>query len=251
MKLEEKIKKKFLYSKNKNIFKFFYFCFQYIKSRIKLKKSYSNWGVDMMADFFFRYKSQGIYIDVGCHHPFLNNNTYPLYKRGWSGINIDIDYNSIESFNFLRPKDTNIKIAASNTKGETELYFFHNRAAKNTLSKVNGINAKEVKKIQTDTLNNLIEKSKYKEKKIDYLSIDVEGFEQNVLNGFNFKKYKPDLVVIELIQGGMHEFFYQKIQNIEGSEVYKFMVSQDYKLVNWIHDDLVFVPCNIKKEDLF
>ena len=53
MRFEETIKNKFLYSKNKNIFKYIYFYVQYFKSKIKLKKSYSNWGIDMMADFFF------------------------------------------------------------------------------------------------------------------------------------------------------------------------------------------------------
>ena len=100
MNFEEKIKEKFLYKKGLNILKVTYLFYQFIKSKIKLKKSYSNWGVDMMADFFFRGQGKGIYIDVGCHHAFLNNNTYPLYKRGWNGINIDIDFNTIDSFNY-------------------------------------------------------------------------------------------------------------------------------------------------------
>ena len=39
--------------------------------------------------------NNGIYIDVGCNHPIKFNNTYLLYKRGWSGINIDLDSKSI------------------------------------------------------------------------------------------------------------------------------------------------------------
>lgn len=245
MRLEEKIKNKFLYSKNRNLFKYIYFYCQYIKSKIKLKKSYSNWGIDMMADFFFRNKKKGIYIDVGCHHPLINNNTYPLYKRGWDGINIDIDFSSIDSFNFLRPKDTNIEIAVSSSVGETELYFHHNRAAKNTLSKSKGHDAKEIRKIKTNTLNNIIEKSIYKNSLIDFISIDVEGHELNVLKGFDFRKFKPKLVVIEFIQGGIKEFFHQKFENILNSDVNIYMTEHNYKLVNWIHDDLVFVPQDI------
>ena len=246
MRFEETIKNKFLYSKNKNIFKYIYFFIQYLKSKIKLKKSYSNWGIDMMADFFFRYKTKGVFIDIGCHHPMINNNTYPLYKRGWNGINIDIDYSSIDSFNFLRSKDTNIEIAVSDTIGDSELFFYHNRAAKNTLSKEKGFDSKEVRSIKTTTLNKIIQDSIYKDQKINFLSIDVEGFELNVLKGFDFKKHKPDLVVFELIQGGMTEFFHQNIANILCSEIYLYMIKQDYKLVNWIHDDLVFVPLNIE-----
>ena len=246
MKFEETIKNKFLYSKNKNIFKYIYFYVQYFKSKIKLKKSYSNWGIDMMADFIFREKNKGIFIDIGCHHPMINNNTYPLYKRGWNGINIDIDYSAIDSFNFLRSKDTNIEIAVSDNVGNSDLFFYHNRAAKNTLSKEKGLEAKQIRSIKTTTLNKIIQESIYKDQKINFLTIDVEGFELNVLRGFDFKKYKPELVVVELIQEGMTEFFHQNITNIQNSDIYLYMIKQDYKLVNWIHDDLIFVPLEMK-----
>ena len=246
MKFEETIKNKFLYSKNKNIFKYIYFYVQYFKSKIKLKKSYSNWGIDMMADFIFREKNKGVFIDIGCHHPMINNNTYPLYKRGWNGINIDIDYSAIDSFNFLRSKDTNIEIAVSDTIGNSDLFFYHNRAAKNTLSKEKGLDAKQIRSIKTTTLNKIIQESIYKDQKINFLTIDVEGFELNVLRGFDFKKYKPELVVVELIQEGMTEFFHQNITNIQNSDIYLYMIKQDYKLVNWIHDDLIFVPLEMK-----
>ena len=245
MNLDEKIKNKFLYSKNLNFFKIIYFLSQLAKSKIKLKRSYSNWGIDMLSDFFFRNQENGIYIDVGCHHPFLNNNTYPLHKRGWVGINIDLDYSSVDCFNFFRKKDTNIQIAVSDIKGEADLYFFHNRAAKNTLSKDSSSSSTKVLKIQTDTLNNIINNSKFKNKTIDFLSIDVEGFELNVLKGFDFKKYRPNLVILEFIEPGIIEFFHQKIENILESKIYNHMIEQDYKLINWIHDDLVFVPNDI------
>ena len=246
MKFEEKIKNKYLYRKGNNIFKLFYFLYQYFKSRkiLKQKVFYSNWGIDMMADEFFKKKSKGFYIDVGCHQPIINNNTYRLYRRGWSGINIDLDFNTIDMFDFFRKNDLNIEAGVSNSVEEKELYFFHNRSAVNTLSKESGSKAKEVRKIKTTTLNKIIENSRYKDSEIDYISIDVEGHELSVLEGLDFKKYKPKLVVLELIDPSIKEFYEQKLENIINSEINKFMEKENYKLINWIHDDLVYVPKN-------
>ncbi len=247
MKIEEKIKNRYLYKKGNNLFKLFYFLYQFLKSKkiLKTKVFYSNWGLDMMADEFFKKKIKGFYIDVGCHQPILNNNTYRLYKRGWTGINIDLDFNTIDMFNFFRKKDLNIQAGISNTEEEKNLYFFHNRSAINTLSEATGIKAKEVRKIQTTTLNKIIENSRFKNIEIDYISIDVEGHELSVLEGLDFKKYKPKLVILEFIDPSIKEFHEQKIQNLMNSEIYKFMEKEDYKLINWIHDDLVFVPNNL------
>ena len=248
MKIEERLKEKFLYLEGFNFFKAFYFIYQFLKTKkiLKQKVFYSNWGLDMLADDFFKKKKYGVYIDIGCHQPFLNNNTYRLYKRGWTGINIDLDFNSIDLFNFFRKKDFNINAAVSSKNEEKDLYFFHNRSAINTLSKESGFKAKEIRKISTRTLNDIIENSPYKNKQINYLSIDVEGHELNVLKGFDLKKYKPELIIIEFIDINIKEYYLNKIDNILSSDIYNFMKKHDYKLINWVHDDLIFVPNNIK-----
>ena len=247
MKIEEKIKNKYLYSKKKNIFKFFYFYFQFLKAKFKPRLAYSHWGIDLIITKLLNSNNNGIYIDVGCHHPFLNNHTYLLHKSGWEGINIDVDYSSIDMFNFFRKSDVNIQTAVTDHKGEVDLFFYHNRAAKNTISKEFGSDAKEKKKINSDTLNNIIENSKFKNSKIDFVSIDVEGNEMNVLNGFNLKKYKPKLILLEFIQPNKKEFYEKDINVITNSEVYKFLIKNDYKLINWNHDDLLFMSLDYSK----
>ena len=247
MKIEEKIKNKYLYSKKTNIFKFFYFYYQFLKSKFKPRLAYSHWGVDLIITKLLNSRNKGIYIDVGCHHPFLNNHTYLLYKSGWEGINIDVDYNSIDMFNFFRKSDVNIQTAVTDHKGEVDLFFYHNRAAKNTISKEFGSDAKEQKRINSDTLNNIIENSKFKNSKIDFVSIDVEGNEMNVLSGFNLKKYKPKLILLEFILPNKKEFYEKDINEIANSEVYKFLIKNEYKLINWNHDDLLFMSLDYSK----
>ena len=148
------------------------------------KKYYSFSGVDVIIENIFRHKNNGIYIDIGCQHPIKNNNTYLLFKKGWNGLNIDLDKDNIDLFNVARPNDQNINVAISNKIGETDLYFYHKKSPINTIDKKTSDYQKapisEIKKIKTDTLTNIIKNSKYKNSKIDLLSIDVEGHEREV-----------------------------------------------------------------------
>ena len=57
----------------------------------------------------------------------------------------------------------------------------------------------KIKKIKSDTLDSIIEKSPYHDRKIDFVTIDVEGHEIDVIKGFNLKKYKPSIIVIEYL----------------------------------------------------
>ena len=79
-----------------------------------VKKSYSISNVDLIIDRMFSNLDNGIYIDVGCNHPIKFNNTYLLYKRGWKGINIDLDSKSIKEFKKFRPHDYNVQKIVSN-----------------------------------------------------------------------------------------------------------------------------------------
>ena len=89
---------------------------------------------------------------------------------------------------------------------------------------------------------------KQKIKKIDFLTVDVEGHEIEVLKGFNIKKYSPDIVVIEFLDLKMKkfEFYNNSINNILKSDIYKYFIQNRYSLVNWNHVDLVFVNNKIR-----
>tara|TARA_B100001250_G_C19772308_1_gene777754 strand:- start:828 stop:1577 length:750 start_codon:yes stop_codon:yes gene_type:complete len=243
MKLEEKIKEKYLYSEKNNLIKFLYFFIQTLKKKKFIKMSYSGGAQDLIINYFFKDKKKGFYIDVGCYHPFNGNNTKLLYDRGWSGINIDLDFHTIDFFNFIRKRDENINIAISDEEGEKDLYFFHNRSAINSLSKIRKENAKEIRKIKTKTLNSILEDSKFKNEKIDLLSIDVEGHELEVIKSLNLKKYTPRMIVVEFIESNLKnlEFHNQNINFVLDSAVYKYIIENDYYFVNWLHSDLIFV----------
>ncbi len=212
------------------------------------KQSFSLSNVDLIIERIFKKNNKGVYIDVGCNHPIKYNNTYLLYKKGWNGLNIDLDQESINQFNKLRKRDTNIQaLITEEDNEEKDLFFYHERSAINTISKdlANKRNNKykEIKKIKGISLNSIIENSKFKDSKIDLLSIDIENYEYEALKNFNFKKYKIDVIVTEITDTKIEnlELYNLSLEYILNSNLYKLLIKNDYKLVNWINADLIFV----------
>ena len=215
--------------------------------KIKYKKiSYSLNAVDLIIDYIFKDKYIGTYVDVGAQHPISNNNTYLLFKRGWNGINIDLDRKNIDLFNISRPNDINLNYAISDKEGETDFYFYHESSPINTLNKkvkeYQKAKISEIKKINTFTLNNVFKKINF-DKNIDYLNIDVEGYEDKVLSGFDINKYKPSVVSVEYLDLKMKklEFKNNNLDNLLNSNIYKYFNDNNYYFVNWLHGDLIFI----------
>ena len=212
------------------------------------KKSYSLSNVDLVIERIFKNKNNGVFIDVGCNHPIKYNNTYLLYKEGWSGINIDFDKTSIDQFKKLRKRDENIQmLVTSYDNEEKELYFYHDRSAINTLSKELAENRdkkyKEIKKIKGSSLNSIITNSKFKDSKINLLSIDIENYEYEALKNFNFNKFNIDMIVTEITDTKIKdlETYNLSLESITKTNLYNLLIRNNYKLINWVNADLVFV----------
>ena len=197
----------------------------YIKHKYFIKKkSYSMDGEDLFIKDYFKDKKNGFYVDVGCYHPIHRNNTFLLHRKGWHGINIDIQKFSIELFNFLRPNDINFNMAVSNKNEDIDMYF------QKKISQLSTIEEKQAKKVfQGDvkktkinalTLDSILEKTKINNLKIDLLDIDVEGADFKVLEGFSITKYMPELICVEI-----HE------KNINESVIGKYLKNFRYELV--------------------
>ena len=187
---------------------------------------------------------------MGAQHPISNNNTYLLFKKGWNGINIDLDYENISLFNLVRKNDLNICTALSSKNTELDLYFYHNKSPINTVEKnvaeSQRAKVKEIKKIKTTTLNSLLDTNNVGH--INYLNIDVEGHELSVLKGFDMIAHKPDVISIEYLDLKMKELEFRnnKLDNVLNSNLYKHMVKNNYSLINWNHADLIFINNSFK-----
>jgi len=174
-------------------------------------KSYSQYGEDLIIKPFLN-KDNGFYIDIGAHHPFLYSNTYFFYKKNWRGINIDAMPGSMKLFNKFRPKDINLEKAISFSK-EKKKYFIFNEPALNTFSEEvakerNGKkNYKIVKivEIETATLKEILDTYLPLNTEIDFMNIDVEGYDFEVLKSNDWDKYKPKIILIEIGNNNLEE----------------------------------------------
>ncbi len=179
---------------------------------------------DLILKDIFKEISKGFYVDVGCYHPIHLSNTYLLYQKGWRGINIDLSEYSIELFDHTRNDDLNINAAVTNFDGK--ISFFYQKelsqitsVKKNTaLKRMQGL-IKE-KKIDGYKLETILTNSKYKNKRIDFLNIDIEDGDFDALCSINFDVYRPKVICIEI-----DEF------NILGSNIYKYLINLSYKKI--------------------
>ena len=207
----------------------------YLKNKYFFRrKSYAMDGEDIAIDLFNKKKNNGFYVDVGAHHPIQRNNTHLLFKKGWEGINIDVNQFSIDLFNFLRPNDLNLQVAISDKEGDISFFYQKKFSQLNTTDKKiaeeNFQGKFHEKKVKCQTIKNILDNSKYKDKKIDFLNIDVEGAEMKVLETLNFKIYDPSLICIEIL--GYRDLSSEKREiEIKNDKIYKFLVYKGYKKI--------------------
>jgi len=163
--------------------------------------SYSQYGEDLIIDKLLNNKSTGFYVDIGASHPIKFNNTYMFYVRGWNGINIDPNPTSKQAFDILRPRDINYTLGIAN-KTATMPFYMISDSMYSTFSKeeanesvLGGKTLDGVIDIKVKKLKDVLAKEKIKE--IDFMSVDTEGYDYEVLQSNDWSKYKPIVLCVE------------------------------------------------------
>lgn len=183
-----------------------------IKNGLKMysTKSFSQEGEDLILKRIFERQKDGFYVDVGAHHPFRFSNTYIFYQRGWRGINIDAMPNSMSSFNKYRPRDINLEIPVGKSGSKLKYHIF-NEPALNTFdeTRIEDIIKKteytliEKIEISIQSLKEILDVYLPKGQKIDFMSIDVEGLDLEVVQSNDWEKYRPKILLVESLGGGI------------------------------------------------
>ena len=180
---------------------------------------------------FFKNSSNGYFIEVGANDPITNSQTYLLEELGWTGVLVEPLKACYEQCVAKRPKSKVFNVACTSPEkiGEQTIYFSHENDVMASLEKNvddSYLEYGKEAKIEAVTLNSILENTGIE--KIDFLSIDTEGTELDVLRGFDIKKYKPRLILLE-----------DKLNTLGK---HKFLLNGGYKLVRRIGVNNWYVP---------
>jgi FkbM family methyltransferase len=188
--------------------------------------SYAQDGEDLIIERIFEGKKSGFYVDVGAHHPFRFSNTYRFYRQGWYGLNFDPVPGFANFFARHRPRDIAIEIGVGEIDSHMTYYQF-NEPALNTFSLQEVILKNKPPyslvssiEISVRPLTDLFDQFLPEGQHIDFMTIDAEGLDLEVLLSNNWEKYRPSLLVVETLRKNMN--------SLSGCKTTEFLLKQGY-----------------------
>lgn len=180
-------------------------------ARAQLKPSFSQCGEDLIAWFLLSLLgiNRPSYLDIGAHHPWHLNNTALFHLLGGRGVNIEPDPALFAAFPRERPRDINLNVGIGRTAGR--MTFF--RMADPSL---NTFSAQEAERMQQDegiriaervslpvrTINEVIREHAVAP---DFVSIDVEGHDIDILDSYDFARHRPAVICVETVSFSLRQ----------------------------------------------
>ena len=200
----------------------------------------SQFGQDFFIEqLFFKYQKKGTFVDIGCNHPKIMNNSFFFEKKGWTGLAFD----PIATYKSLWEKNRKaifLSFALGAKKSLQSFTEIKNEGGwRNRMSGFSKNVRHEDKQYGYRTYKVSVERGasifyKYRLKKnIDFVSIDVEGSEMDVIQGFDMPTFLPRVILIENCRGLSGE---KSIRN--------FLIKKGYIFYAriWCTDDVFFHP---------
>jgi len=192
------------------------------------RKSYSQEGEDLILERLFAGQRTGFYVDVGAHHPRRYSNTQRFYEHGWNGINIEPNPDALAMFNRQRKRDINVGCGVADREGQL-VYFMFQEAALNTFDPALAERNKDhrfkflgTKDIPVRRLDTILEGLLPGDGNIDFMSIDVEGYDLQVLQSNDWSRFRPSCLLVEA--------FDFDLSNPNAFPIHTFLDQHDYGL---------------------
>ncbi len=158
--------------------------------------SYSQFGEDLLVWKYFSEKKSGFFIEVGANDPTNLSQTALLEQNGWHGILVEPLSGCSARLRAARPQSKVLQVACGSPKQRGKaLLHVNDTGSKLTTIQTDGLPVTGHEEVQVVTLDDIL--SGEGNPQIDFLSIDVEGFELQVLQGFSLERHQPKLMLVE------------------------------------------------------
>lgn len=166
--------------------------------------SFSQCGEDLIVQYVFKLRGIELpsYIDIGAHHPYYLSNTALFHQKGCKGINIEANPNLIAEFVNARQSDINLNIGLADTNGEMEFFIMED----STLSTFSieerdslvaqGKQLFKTVKVPLKTIDQVL-KEYFDSQFPDFMSLDVEGVDFDILKSIDFRSASPKVICVE------------------------------------------------------
>ena len=170
------------------------------------RRFYSQEGEDIVLNTLFGYQYQGIYVDVGAHHPLAWSNTKKLAEIGWWGLDIDPMPGTAALFRKHRPRDICLEAAIDIGRGEHLSYWmFRDEPRWNCLAASEPVNTRDGQTFRPDTrievptmtIAEALERAKLP--RVDLVNLDIEGGEEYILRHWPWDRCRPTAICVEII----------------------------------------------------
>lgn len=207
------------------------------------KTTFSQCGEDCIVEHMFGLRKIGkpTYIDIGAFHPFALSNTAKFHLAGSRGINIEPNPDQFRHFVQHRKADINLNMGVG-TENATLTYYKMNNPTMNTFDEASaadlverhGFTIKEKIQMPVKNIKDIIKE--YAGNKFpDFLSLDVEGLDEQILSQIDYVNNYPKIICVETIEY-THDGTGQK-----NNKLIDFLLQKDYMIYADTYINSIFV----------
>ncbi len=171
-----------------------------------MQLSYAQNLEDYHLSLLFAGEPVGIYVDVGGGHPVADNVSFYFYLMGWRGLVVEPQVKLADVYAHVRPRDYTVSVLAGAKDGEIDFHTVDKLHGFSTSVEANASAASafgvgySTTRLPVRRLSTLLDEAKILN--IDFLKIDVEGAEADVLAGIDWTRHRPRVIVVEAVEPG-------------------------------------------------